>query len=115
MTMPYQPLFPLAKDETPYRLITKEGVRVEKMGDKEFLVVEREAIRRLEAEGLVTFELNVGAQVALIQETEYLTTMQTLALVASLKERGELQHPVLVGILDRLEDSACTFLSRNVP
>ncbi len=41
----------------------------------------REAIRRLEAEGLVTFELNVGAQVALIQETEYLTTMQTLALV----------------------------------
>ncbi|UBH05704.1 GntR family transcriptional regulator [Leucobacter sp. Psy1] len=41
----------------------------------------REAIRRLEAEGLVTFERNVGAQVALIQETEYLYTMQTLALV----------------------------------
>ena len=41
----------------------------------------REAIRRLEAEGLVTFELNVGAQVALIKETEYLHTMQTLALV----------------------------------
>ncbi len=41
----------------------------------------REAIRRLEAEGLVTFELNVGAQVALIQETEYQHTMQTLALV----------------------------------
>lgn len=41
----------------------------------------REAIRRLEAEGLVTFELNVGAHVALIEETEYLHTMQTLALV----------------------------------
>ncbi|MFF2369959.1 GntR family transcriptional regulator [Agromyces sp. NPDC058110] len=41
----------------------------------------REAIRRLEAEGLVTFERNVGAQVALIKETEYLHTMQTLALV----------------------------------
>jgi DNA-binding GntR family transcriptional regulator len=41
----------------------------------------REAIRLLEAEGLVTFERNVGAQVALIQETEYLHTMQTLALV----------------------------------
>lgn len=41
----------------------------------------REAIRRLEAEGLVTFETNVGAQVALIQETEYLHTMETLALV----------------------------------
>ena len=41
----------------------------------------REAIRRLEAEGYVTFERNVGAQVALIKETEYLHTMETLALV----------------------------------
>jgi DNA-binding GntR family transcriptional regulator len=41
----------------------------------------REAIRRLEAEGLVTFERNVGAQVAMLHETEYLFTMQTLALV----------------------------------
>lgn len=41
----------------------------------------REAIRRLEAEGLVTFERNVGAQVALINETEYLNTMQTLSIV----------------------------------
>lgn len=41
----------------------------------------REAIRRLEAEGFVTFEANVGAQVSLIKETEYLHTMQTLALV----------------------------------
>lgn len=41
----------------------------------------REAIRRLEAEELVTFEANVGAQVALIEETEYVHTMQTLALV----------------------------------
>ncbi|MGR0321155.1 GntR family transcriptional regulator [Agromyces sp. ZXT2-3] len=41
----------------------------------------REAIRRLEAEGFVTFQKNVGAQVALIKETEYLHTMQTLALV----------------------------------
>jgi DNA-binding GntR family transcriptional regulator len=41
----------------------------------------REAIRLLEAEGLVTFERNVGAQVALLKETEYQHTMQTLALV----------------------------------
>ena len=41
----------------------------------------REAIRLLEAEGLVTFERNVGAQVALIKETEYLNTMQTLSIV----------------------------------
>ncbi|MFT4233012.1 MAG: GntR family transcriptional regulator [Leucobacter sp.] len=41
----------------------------------------REAIRRLEAEQFVTFERNVGAQVSLVKETEYLQTMQTLALV----------------------------------
>jgi len=41
----------------------------------------REAIRLLEAEGLVTFERNVGAQVAMIKETEYLHTMQTLSIV----------------------------------
>lgn len=41
----------------------------------------REAIRLLEAEGLVTFERNVGAQVALIDEAEYLHTMETLSLV----------------------------------
>lgn len=41
----------------------------------------REAIRRLEAERLVTFERNIGAQVSLIHETEYQQTMETLALV----------------------------------
>ncbi|MDN5789881.1 MAG: GntR family transcriptional regulator [Micrococcales bacterium] len=41
----------------------------------------REAIRRLEAEGLVTFERNVGAHVALIDEDEYVFAMQTLGLV----------------------------------
>jgi DNA-binding GntR family transcriptional regulator len=41
----------------------------------------REAIRRLEAEGLVTFEHNVGAQVALVHEEEYVITMQTLSIV----------------------------------
>ena len=41
----------------------------------------REAIRMLEAEGLVTFEHNVGAQVRMVDESEYLYTMQTLSLV----------------------------------
>jgi DNA-binding GntR family transcriptional regulator len=41
----------------------------------------REAIRRLEAEGLVTFERNVGATVAGIDPTEYLYTLQTLSIV----------------------------------
>lgn len=41
----------------------------------------REAIRLLEAEGLVTFEHNVGAQVAMLDATEYEITMETLSLV----------------------------------
>ncbi|TFC18156.1 GntR family transcriptional regulator [Cryobacterium algoritolerans] len=41
----------------------------------------REAIRLLEAEGLVTFERNIGAQVAMLDATEYVHTMQTLSLV----------------------------------
>jgi DNA-binding GntR family transcriptional regulator len=41
----------------------------------------REAIRRLEAEGLVTYERNVGAQVAMVHESEYVFTMETLAIV----------------------------------
>ncbi|WP_378144376.1 GntR family transcriptional regulator [Cnuibacter sp. UC19_7] len=44
----------------------------------------REAIRRLEAEGLVSFERNVGARVALVDESEYVHTMQTLGLVEGL-------------------------------
>jgi fumarate hydratase class I len=46
---PYQhsPLFPLGKDKTPYRKITSEGVRVEKVMGKDVLVVSREAIRAL--------------------------------------------------------------------
>ncbi|GAB3525948.1 GntR family transcriptional regulator [Arthrobacter monumenti] len=41
----------------------------------------REAIRRLEAEGLITFERNIGATVAGIDPTEYLHTMQTLSII----------------------------------
>jgi fumarate hydratase class I len=47
MTFAYSPLFPLAKDETPYRKLTSEGVKVEKIGDREVIIVSREAIRLL--------------------------------------------------------------------
>ncbi|MFB0833185.1 GntR family transcriptional regulator [Arthrobacter halodurans] len=41
----------------------------------------REAIRRLEAEGLVAFEPNVGATVAGVDTELYLHTMQTLSVI----------------------------------
>ncbi len=40
-------LFPLGKDKTPFRKITSEGVRVEKVMGRDVLVVSREAIRVL--------------------------------------------------------------------
>src|ERR1700739_4398755 len=46
---PYKhtPLFPLGKDNTPYRKISAEGLRVERVLGEEVLVVPREAIRAL--------------------------------------------------------------------
>lgn len=41
----------------------------------------REAIRQLEAEGLVTFERNVGAHVAMVDETGYAASMQALSIM----------------------------------
>jgi len=45
---PYKhtPLFPLGADTTPYKKVTSEGVRVEKVLGKDMLVVSREALRR---------------------------------------------------------------------
>jgi len=40
-------LFPLGHDSTLYRKLTGEGVRLERAGRHELLVVEREALRML--------------------------------------------------------------------
>src|SRR6201993_101364 len=49
VTPPYKhsPLFPLGGDTTPYRKLTADGVRVERAGKHELVVVEREALRAL--------------------------------------------------------------------
>ena len=47
MTFQYHSPFPLRKDETPFRKLDCGGVRLEKFGSREFLVVEPEAIRAL--------------------------------------------------------------------
>jgi fumarate hydratase class I len=43
----YSDLLPIGADTTKYRLLTKEGVSVEKLGDKEFLSVTSEALTLL--------------------------------------------------------------------
>jgi fumarate hydratase, class I len=46
---PYKhtPLFPLGRDSTRYRKLTADGVRVESVGGRDLVVVEREALRAL--------------------------------------------------------------------
>ena len=51
-TFSYSHLLPLGKDETTYRLVSKEGVKVVKLGDKEFLEVAPEALSKLTAEAI---------------------------------------------------------------
>ena len=41
----------------------------------------REAIRQLEAEGLVTFERNVGARVSMVDDSQYRHSMQSLSIL----------------------------------
>jgi fumarate hydratase, class I len=43
----HTPLFPAGKDTTPYRKITSDGVRIEKVMGKDVVVVSREALRAL--------------------------------------------------------------------
>lgn len=47
MSFQYHPLFPLAKDTTPYRKLGSAGLRLERFGTHEILFVEREALRLL--------------------------------------------------------------------
>jgi fumarate hydratase, class I len=48
----YSELLPLGADTTKYRLVSKEGVSVIKLGDKEFLQVEPSALEKLTAEAI---------------------------------------------------------------
>src|SRR5215472_16906864 len=49
ITPPYRhsPLFPLGKDTTPYRKLSSDGVRVEKIMGEEVVIISREALRAL--------------------------------------------------------------------
>jgi fumarate hydratase class I len=50
MSYPFVPLFPLGPDETPYRPLDVPGIAVERLGDRELLVVPSEALRALAEE-----------------------------------------------------------------
>ncbi|SDY49331.1 DNA-binding transcriptional regulator, GntR family [Amycolatopsis xylanica] len=86
----------------------------------------REAIRRLEAERLVTFERNVGARVAMVDENEYLHAMQTLgvtegiatalsapALTAANLGRARVINDRMVALLDSFDAHTFTMLNQQ--
>ncbi|CDO08146.1 GntR family transcriptional regulator [Mycolicibacterium cosmeticum] len=60
-----------------YRLVL--GAIAKELGMS--VVPVREAIRQLEAEGFVTFEHNVGAQVAMVDEAQYRDSMLALSVL----------------------------------
>ena len=86
----------------------------------------REAIRRLEAEGLVTYERNVGARVAMVDEMGYVDAMQALGVVegaatglsapristADLARASEVNEH-LRSLLDHFDPHAFTALNRQ--
>jgi fumarate hydratase, class I len=53
MTYVHAPLFPLGKDDTPYRKIGSDGVAVERVGGREILSVTREAMRQLAEQAMI--------------------------------------------------------------
>lgn len=76
----------------------------------------REAVRQLEAEGLVTFERNVGARVAMVDEDQYRHTMQVISIVESAAtalaaraltaddvRRARTVNELMIGSLDHLD------------
>ncbi|MBF0816592.1 GntR family transcriptional regulator [Microbacterium paludicola] len=86
----------------------------------------REAIRRLEAEGLVEFERNVGARVSLVDRDEYAHSMQTLGVVEGIAtalaaplltpadlDRAEAVNARLIALLDDFDPIAFTRLNRE--
>ncbi len=51
-TFSYEDILPLGKDETKYRLVTKEGIATVKLGDHEFLEIAPIALEKLAAEAI---------------------------------------------------------------
>lgn len=86
----------------------------------------REAIRQLEAEGLVTFEPNVGAHVSMIDDSKYCQSMEALAIMEGSATALAARHltaedvrqareinALMVETLDHFDPRAFTALNRK--
>ncbi len=112
-----------AQEFTPgYRLVLGSIA-----GELEMSVVPvREAIRQLEAEGLVTFERNVGAHVSMVDDSQYRASMQALsilegaatalaarALTTEDVRRARAVNDLMVETLDHFDPRAFTALNQE--
>lgn len=126
----------LSKTEAAYRLIKEKittgeftpGHRIVLASLAELLnssvVPVREALRQLEAEGLIEYERNVGARVAMVDRSDYLDCMYTIGVLegaataqaapylsaADLGEAREI-NAQMAALLDRFDAAAFTHLN----
>jgi len=110
-------------DFTPgYRLVL--GTIANELGMS--VVPVREAVRQLEAEGLVTFERNVGARVSMVDDTQYRHAMQAISIVEAAAtalaaraltesdlRRARAINEAMVGSLTHFEPRAFTALNQQ--
>ena len=86
----------------------------------------REAIRQLEAEGLVTFERNVGAHVSMVDDSQYRYSMQALSILEGAAtalaarrltdddvRRARAVNELMVEILDHFDPHSFTALNQE--
>lgn len=86
----------------------------------------REAIRKLEAEGLVTFERNIGAHVSMVDDSQYRASMHALSILEGAAtalaarrltvddiRRARQINEVMIAQLDHFEPRAFTTLNQQ--
>ncbi|NDZ78157.1 GntR family transcriptional regulator [Streptomyces sp. SID10853] len=86
----------------------------------------REAVRQLEAEGLVTFERNVGARVSMVDDSQYRSAMQVISVVESAAtalaareltkddlRRARALNEIMAGHLERFDPRAFSALNQE--
>ncbi len=100
----YQKPFPLAADKTEYELLTTEGIKTEMHGDREVLVVSKEALTKLsnEASKAICFKLRAShlKQVAAILDDPEASDNDRMMALTLLRNAEIAAHGILPNCQD---------------